>query len=269
MRPNSLRPVLDFRGVNGNRAGEDRFQLLAAIGRPGSIAAAAKVVGISYRGAWDAVNSLNNLFPRPIVIASPGGRHGGSARVTAEGLRALTVHRLLTASIGEIVANLETTISGDPTVSFPAQSLLWSPIMKTSARNTYHGIVTAVHHGAINAEVMLKVAEDVTLTVMITEQSVANLNIAPGVEAYALIKASTPILMSEPDSTKTSARNRICGTVVSVEPGAVNAEVVLDIGDGKTLCAIVTDDSAEALEIKPGVQLCALIKASQIILALA
>ncbi|HLP68051.1 MAG TPA: TOBE domain-containing protein [Rhizobium sp.] len=269
MRPNSLRPVLDFRGADGHRAGEDRFNLLAAIDDTGSIAAAAKVVGLSYRAAWDAVNSLNNLFPRPIVIAAAGGRHGGGACVTTEGLRALTVHRLLTASIGEIIANLETTISGDPAVSFPAQSLLWSPIMKTSARNTYHGIVTDVHHGAINAEVMLKIAEDVTLTVMITEQSVANLNIVPGVEAYALIKASTPILMTETDSMRTSARNRICGAVVSVELGAVNAEVILDIGDGKTLCAIVTDDSAEALEIRPGLRLCALVKASQIILALA
>lgn len=267
MSKTSVRPVLGFRG-NGYRAGEDRFQLLAAIDQTGSIAAAAKLVGLSYRGAWDAVNALNNLFPRPIVIAKPGGKHGGGAEVTAEGLRALTVHRLLTASIGEIVANLESAISGDPSVPFPAHSLLWSPIMKTSARNTYHGVVTDVHRGAVNAEIALKISDDVTLTVIITEQSVTNLKIVPGMEAYALIKASTPILMADDASLRTSARNRICGTVVSVEPGAVNSEVVLDIGEGKTLCAIVTDDSAEALEIKPGNRLCALIKASQIILAL-
>ncbi len=264
----ALTPLLDFPGADGHRAGEDRFNLLAAIDDTGSIAAAAKAVGLSYRAAWDAVNSLNNLFPRPIVIATPGGRHGGGACVTTEGLRALTVHRLLTASIGEIVANLETTISGDPAVSFPAQSLLWSPIMKTSARNTYHGIVTSVEHGAVNAEVALKVAEDVVLTVIVTERSIDNLGIAPGVEAYALIKASTPILVSEEEPLRTSARNRLSGTVASVEKGAVNSEVVLDIGNGKTFCAIVTDDSAEDLEIRPGKRLGALIKASQIILAM-
>lgn len=268
MHLSSLRPVLDFHGSGGHRAGEDRFQLLAAIDQTGSIAAAARIVGLSYRGAWDAVHALNNLFPRPIVVAQSGGRHGGGAHVTAEGLRALTVHRLLVASIGDIVANLEATISGDPAVSFPAQSLLWSPIMKTSARNTFHGVVTAVHHGAVNAEVSLKISDDVTLTVIITERSLANLQIAPGLEAYALFKASTPILMAEDDAVRTSARNRISGTVVSVEPGAVNTEVVLDIGEGKTLCAIVTDDSAAALDIKPGTRLSALVKASQIILAL-
>lgn len=125
-----------------------------------------------------------------------------------------------------------------------------------------------MQHGAVNAEVALRISEKVTLTAIITEQSVSNLNIAPGLEAYALIKASTPILIADDESVMASARNRIVGTVISVEPGAVNAEVILDIGDGKTLCAIITDDSAKELAIKPGNRLCALIKASQIILAL-
>ena len=40
--------------------------------------------------------------------------------------------------------------------------------------------------------------------------------------------------------------------MVTVEPGAVNAEVVLDIGGGKTLCAIITGKSAETMELAPG-----------------
>ncbi len=264
----SIRPVLSLVAETGHRAGEDRFQLLAEIDRTGSISAAARAVGLSYKGAWDAVNALNNLFPRPMVVAQAGGHHGGGAEVTEEGRRAIAVHRLLTASFGEIVASLERTVSGDPSLPFPTQSLLWSPIMKTSARNTYHGTITGVQHGAVNAEVALKISEAVTLTAIITEQSVANLNISPGLDAYALIKASTPILIADDESIMTSARNRIVGTVISMEPGAVNAEVILDIGDGKTLCAIITDDSARELAIKPGNRLCALIKASQIILAL-
>ncbi len=264
----SIRPVLSLVTDNGGHAGESRFHLLAEIDRTGSISAAARALGLSYKGAWDAVNALNNLFPRPMVVTQAGGRHGGGATVTEEGRRAIAVHRLLTASFGEIVSSLERTISGDPSLPFPTQSLLWSPIMKTSARNTYHGTISGVQHGAVNAEVALKISEKVTLTAIITEQSVANLNIAPGLEAYALIKASTPILIADDETVLTSARNRIVGTVISVEPGAVNAEVILDIGDGKTLCAIITDDSAKTLAIKPGNRLCALIKASQIILAL-
>lgn len=263
-----ITPTLTFENPSGDRAGEQRFRLLAEIDRTGSISAAAKAVGLSYKGAWDAVNAMNNLFPRPVVIKKAGGARGGSADVTDEGRRALSVHRLLTSALSEILSGLETTVSGDPSIAFPANALLWSPVMRTSARNCYHGIVESVTHGAVNAEILLKISDDVVLTVIITEQSVTNLAIAPGTQAYALIKASTPILIEDDSRILTSARNRITGEIISVEPGAVNSEVVLDIGSGKTLCAIVTDDSAESLGLAPGKSITALIKSSQIILAL-
>ena len=51
--------------------------MLEAIGSQGSISAAAKQQGISYRSAWDAVNEMNNLWDSPLVEKSPGGAHGG------------------------------------------------------------------------------------------------------------------------------------------------------------------------------------------------
>nr|WP_272214308.1 TOBE domain-containing protein [Marinicella sp. W31]MDC2879602.1 TOBE domain-containing protein [Marinicella sp. W31] len=211
---------------------------------------------------------MNNLFPRPLIIKRAGGAGGGGTDVTEEGRRALAAHRQLTAALGEVVAHLETVISENPGLSVPAATLSWSPLMRTSARNCYHGVVEAVSHGAVNAEVLLKIAPDVMLAVIVTEPSVANLALAPGQQAYALIKASTPILLEDGDNILSSARNRISGTVVSVEPGAVNAEVVLDIGGGKTLTAIITGRSADAMALETGKRMTALIKASQIILAL-
>ncbi|PRX11285.1 UNVERIFIED_ORG: molybdate transport system regulatory protein [Martelella mediterranea] len=263
-----LVPALTFETSAGDRAGEARFRLLAEIDRLGSISAAAKATGFSYKGAWDAVNAMNNLFPRPLIVKRAGGASGGGTEVTEEGRRALAVHRQLTAALGEVTARLETVISANPGLALSVDNMFGSPFMRTSARNCYHGVVEAVSHGAVNAEILLKIAPDVTLAVIVTEASVANLALEPGVEAYALIKASTPILLEGGDNVVSSARNRITGTVVSVEPGAVNAEVVLDIGGGKTLCAIITGKSAEAMDIAPGKQMTALIKASQIILAL-
>lgn len=65
----------------------------------------------------------------------------------------------------------------------------------------------------------------------------------------------------------TSARNEFSGTVNAVTKGAVNAEVVLDIGGGKRLVAIVTNESIQSLGLKAGARACALVKASHIILA--
>ncbi|TCT33016.1 TOBE domain-containing protein [Martelella mediterranea] len=263
-----LSPALTFETASGDRAGEARFQLLAEIDRLGSISAAAKATGFSYKGAWDAVNAMNNLFPRPLIVKHAGGSSGGGTEVTEEGRRALAAHRQLTAALGDVMARLETVISEAPGLSFPSENMFWSPFMRTSARNSYHGVIEAVSHGAVNAEILLRIAPDVTIAVIVTEPSVANLGLEPGREAYALIKASTPILLEDGNNVLSSARNRISGTVVSVEPGAVNAEVVLDIGGGKTLCAIITAKSAEAMAILPGKRMTALIKASQIILAL-
>ena len=51
------------------------------------------------------------------------------------------------------------------------------------------------------------------------------------------------------------------------EDGAVNSEISVDIGGGKTLIATVTLGSAEALDLAPGVEVTALVKAPHVILA--
>lgn len=65
---------------------------------------------------------------------------------------------------------------------------------------------------------------------------------------------------------KTSARNQFFGRVTSVKKGAVNAEVLLDIGGGDALVAIITNDSVDHLALGPGVEAYALIKAPWVIL---
>ncbi|MHB1215286.1 MAG: TOBE domain-containing protein [Thiobacillus sp.] len=106
------------------------------------------------------------------------------------------------------------------------------------------------------------------LAAIITNESVENLALKPGVEAYALIKAPWVILTTD-DSLKTSARNRLCGTVVRCQEGAVNGEVIIELPGGKTVTAIITNDSIQSLGLKKGIRACALIKASHIILAVA
>ena len=66
---------------------------------------------------------------------------------------------------------------------------------------------------------------------------------------------------------KTSARNQFSGTVCTVTPGAVNSEVVIDIGGGAQIVAIVTKESVEELGLAPGREAMALVKASFVILA--
>ena len=88
-----------------------------------------------------------------------------------------------------------------------------------------------------------------------------------GVAAMALIKSSFVILAPGDAPLRTSARNRLVGTVIRHDTGAVNDEVVLDLGQGKTLTATITRSSGESLDLKVGDRAQALVKASHVILA--
>jgi molybdate transport system regulatory protein len=101
---------------------------------------------------------------------------------------------------------------------------------------------------------------------VVTSQSVEDLGLARGAPAIALIKSSF-IVLAKGDGLRTSARNQISGVVASREDGAVNSEVRLDIGAGKTLVATVTLASARALELAVGEPVTALVKAPHVILA--
>lgn len=67
---------------------------------------------------------------------------------------------------------------------------------------------------------------------------------------------------------KISARNVLKGTVKTVTPGAVNTEVVLDIGGGVEIVSIITKNSAEHLGLAPGKEAHAVIKASNVLVAI-
>ena len=105
------------------------------------------------------------------------------------------------------------------------------------------------------------------ITAVITRHSVDEMGLQPGREAIALIKSSMVLLAKGGEGLRTSARNHIPGTIVQVQEGAINCEVVLEIGPAKTLVATATRESADELDLRTGEPATALIKASHVILA--
>ena len=139
--------------------------------------------------------------------------------------------------------------------------------MRTSARNALRGRVKTVVDGAVNAEVVVDIGHGVEVVAIITRHSVEDLGVAAGSDVVALIKASFVILIAGDAPVRVSARNRLAGTVIGLEEGSVNSEVVLELADGKTLVATITRQSVEDLGLKLGDRATALVKASHVILA--
>src|SRR3546814_19521702 len=75
--------------------GPGKAALLDAIAETGSIAAAGRRMGMSYRRAWLLVKTMNACFREPLVDATKGGAQGGGARLTATGREVLARYRAM------------------------------------------------------------------------------------------------------------------------------------------------------------------------------
>lgn len=85
--------------------GPGKADLLEAIIAHGSISAAAKSLGMSYRRAWTLVDTMNRCFRDPLVWAATGGEHGGGATVTPGGREVLARYRRMEAKAAKAVAS--------------------------------------------------------------------------------------------------------------------------------------------------------------------
>lgn len=84
--------------------GPGKADLLAAVAATGSITAAGRTMGMSYKRAWLLVDTMNRCFQEPLVAAIKGGAGGGSARLTPAGERVLALYRRIEAHAAEACA---------------------------------------------------------------------------------------------------------------------------------------------------------------------
>ena len=75
--------------------GDGRYRLLKAIERRGSINAAAREIGVSYRKAWSQLKSMEESAPFPLLVRKVGGKYGGSSTLTAETIQLLRQYEQL------------------------------------------------------------------------------------------------------------------------------------------------------------------------------
>ncbi|HDR9237468.1 TPA: TOBE domain-containing protein [Burkholderia vietnamiensis] len=250
--------------------GANRIALLAAIGETGSITRAAKAVGLSYKAAWDAIDTMNNLAGEPLVTRSTGGKGGGGTTLTPRAASLIAAFRSIEREHRRFIEAASAAVSG-----FDVDWALIGRIgMKTSARNQLFGKVATIVRGTVNDEVTLALPGGQTIVAVLTHESADALALRPGADACALVKASWVVLAVDDDAdreagaiSKISARNQLHGTVDTIAAGAVNSEVTLALDGGGTLTAVITNESVGALQLEAGRRAIALFKASSVILA--
>jgi len=138
--------------------------------------------------------------------------------------------------------------------------------MKASARNRFNGLVAGVKEGSVNDEIELLTDSGLRVVATVTRSSSEGLDLRRGVAAFALVKASSVVLVSDAVGVRFSARNQFQGMVSRVVRGAVNCEVTIALLGNDAVVALVTNESADAMDLTVGASVVALFKASSVIL---
>jgi molybdate transport system regulatory protein len=236
--------------------------LLRSIDQSGSINQAAKQTGLSYKGAWQMIERANNLAPKVLITTTTGGSKGGGTCLTAAGQSLLRLFTRLEQQHAEFLQQLNQSLAEDPDM----QMLLKRLVIKTSATNQLFGIITALQKGAVNAEVLveLKGGEQIVASLALTE--LKRLELSIGDDVVMLINDPEIIINTDPGNYPLSARNCLRGTVIRVQYDGVDSEIVINLPSGDSLVATISQVSALALGLNPGISAYAAFKSNAVIL---
>ncbi len=153
--------------------------LLKKIQENNSITMAAEATGISYRNAWDRIDRIGKKLGRPVVLAERGGRKGGSARLSQEGMALLKDYiRLSTYLLGAL-----------------DDRDFWQHLgYRLSARNRVKARITEVEPGPVASAIKMEIHSNGRLTSIISNEAVQDLDLKAGDEVEAVIKATEVII---------------------------------------------------------------------------
>ncbi|OGB14208.1 MAG: hypothetical protein A3E51_01415 [Burkholderiales bacterium RIFCSPHIGHO2_12_FULL_67_38] len=213
----------------GHAISDKRLEVLRRVGESGSISQAARDAGISYKAAWQAIDTLTNLGGVPLVERTVGGAGGGGARITAQGLELLQLADELARARDAVLAR------------FAGGAQLASGLgLRTSMRNQLPCRVVAVEPAAPGDPavwVQMQTAGGERLTSSITRESADLLGLAPGLEVLVLCKATAvrvmaPVAGQQRGDGAAGGECVLHGTVERVAEGTQRDEVVLALAGG-------------------------------------
>ncbi|MDD5460523.1 MAG: TOBE domain-containing protein [Methylococcales bacterium] len=234
--------------------------LLTAIDQSGSINQAAKEVGLSYKGAWQMIERANNLAPKILITTATGGSKGGGTCLTSAGQALLQLFIRLEQQHQQFLRQLNQNLADDPDM----QMLLKRQVIKTTATNQLFGTITAIQTSAVNAEVSveLKGGEQIVASLALAEVELLKL----GIGSDVVLLINDPEIFIITDYSPLTARNCLRGTIIRIQYDGVESEIVIRLPNGDSLIATITQVSALALGLSPGMTAYAVFKSNAVIL---
>ncbi len=240
---------------------EKRIKLLQAIAEVGSISKAAKLVPMSYKTAWEAIDSINNLSTQLVVKKETGGKGGGGAKITSYGQNLLNTYLILQVEHTKFLKAL-TKIT-----DFQSGNLkqLQRFNMQISARNQISAKIEEIKADNVNASVTLKIKSGQTMLSNISKTSIENLSLKQNDEVIAIFKSNS-VMIATNELLGFSARNKIKGTISDINYSEVNAQITVLINETDSITALITKEGSKELNLQINQEVYAIIKSSDIMI---
>lgn len=259
------RPQLD--SALGHEAADKRIDLLRRVGEGGSISEAARAAGVSYKAAWQAIDTLSNLAGTPLVESAVGGAGGGGARLTPAGQELLLAAAALSQARAQVLQRLE---GGAPQRAAAAG---WAALgLRTSMRNQLPCSVAGLEGQGQVVRVRLQLASGAPLASRITRESAQLLGLAAGQPVLALCKAMAVVVerasgLDGPGVSGAAAArgNRLEGRASRISRGESGDEVAAALEGGLQLVGFATAGSG----LRVGSKVVLAVEESAVVIALA
>ena len=247
----------DLAEVLGHESTDKRIDILRRIGEGGSISEAARRAGVSYKAAWQAIETLSNLAGTPMVEKAVGGSGGGGAVLTPAGRRVLEAAAMLDQARAEVLALLEPGTRGEQ-----ARPGLAAMALRTSMRNQFPCVVKTLRSTGGLVRVGLELRRGGMLYARITRESAQLLQLQAGLQVLALCKATA--VRVAPQLGPAESRNVVTGTVIRASRSAQGGEVALRLESEMSLVGFVDKDQ----KLKVGDRAMASIEESGVVVAI-
>ena len=248
--------IVSYAGALGHAIADKRIEILRLVGQSGSISQAARDAGVSYKAAWQALDTLSNMAGAALVARSVGGVGGGGARLTPAGEQLLDAARQMDGARRDVLARF----------SGGAAQALSGVGLRTSMRNHLPCRVTQLQtpvSGDPMVRVVLCLPEEGEIASSITRESAELLGLQPGLSVLALCKA-TALTIGAGQVPAREHVNQLSGRVARLSRGRLRDEVVISLPGGLQLVGFA--DRPNRLRVGSKVSAC--IEENAVVLAL-
>lgn len=216
---------------------DKRIEILRATGHLGSISKAARSTGVSYKAAWQAIETLTNLAGVSLMEKVVGGAGGGGARLTSAGEQLLTAADYLARARAAALSALR----GDATQALGSIERIARIGLRTSMRNQLPCLVSRIEQHGGTARIWLELSDGQHLSSRITRESLELLDLKEGMPVLALCKATAVTIA--PTIVAVGDVNLLKGRVAKRQGKNSDGQISLMITDGLQISGFASPDA--------------------------